>query len=405
MADVYRITAPLRTPEEFRHWLVSEEPAREIEAWLRDAAVAADDDLTARWAVLERCLRGGKRSGEVTRWAAVQTPAAVRALLATETAALAKALVRASTHLAAHGIGTGWTEPDVVASRGQVPEVEQTAVRAERAARCSARPCLRAIDAAEMVLLWDALCLSSRGRWVDLGSGDGRSLARLAANSAASELVGTDVTWSYTVMAANFRGEAIRGLPPRTRYLVFGPGGGPDGTRCEYVQITGGEFRFADVLAETMRRTLGPRSASVVTLLFPLHMPQPTRAGPARSAAEVLLETAVALLADGGVGLVVTENREVLRQLGLLLLAHRRVVTIEYTTRPLSSAQLRAMGIEPYTPSAAELDATLGARFTARTASHAESFQAVAPFAWGFPLLFSVESGGASRPTSAPVSP
>ncbi len=389
MSGVYRVAAPARTSQEYRQWLAGEELAAEVEVWLRESASAGDEEFAARWSVLRRCLMDVRDASDLARRTDTDL-AGARRLLVEQTAALAQVLVRASTQLAAFGVARRWTGERIVASQGSLSEAEHAAVRAERATRRRGRPGLRSVEVDELVLLWDALCLSSRGRWVDLGSGDGRSLARIAAAASASELIGTDVAWSYTVMAANYRGSAIDSLPPRTRYVVYGPAGGPAGAGCEYVQVSAAEFRHADVLAETMRRTLGPRSASVATLLFPLHMPQATRAGPARSAAELMLETATALLGDGGVGLVVTENREALRKLGLLLLGHRRVAQIEYTTRPLSAAQLQAMGIEPYTPSAAELDAALGARFTARAASHAESFRPVAPFAWGFPLLYTV---------------
>ncbi len=59
-------------------------------------------------------------------------------------------------------------------------------MRAERDARRVGRPGVRAVEVDELVALWDALCLSSPGRWVDLGSGDGRSLARIVAAGAAS---------------------------------------------------------------------------------------------------------------------------------------------------------------------------------------------------------------------------
>lgn len=387
---VRRVAAPAGTIAEYQRWLAGEGLAAAVAAWLRETAVAADDECAARWAGLQRCLQAARDGGELARRAATSDLAQARALLVEQAPALTRILARASTQLAAYAVAAGWATDRVVDSQGARSGVEHAAVRAERDARRVGRPGVRAVEVDELVALWDALCLSSPGRWVDLGSGDGRSLARIAAAAAASELIGTDVAWSYSVMAANHRGAAIQALPPRTRYLVFGPAGGPEGAQCEHIPVSAAEFRFADALAETMRRVLTPRSASVCTLLFPLHMPQPTRAGPTRSAAEVLLETAVALLGDGGVGLVVTENFDVLRGLGALLLAHRRVAAIDHVPRPLSAAQLRALGIEPYTPSAAELDAKLGARFTARAASYDESFRAVAPFAWGFPLLFSV---------------
>jgi hypothetical protein len=398
MSLARRVVAAPRDAADLRLDLEHRDPlAATIRDWLDATIAAPDPELARRLDGIARCLRlfAAGRHRPIAELAADQRllnalrprADAARTSLHAHRDALAAALARAPTHLAALGL----VDLDAPVVRSSTPSpADAGAVRtAHEAAHAGPRRVAREIDLDEFVCLFDAHLRAVTGRWIDLGSGDGVSLARLAARTTAGEIVGTDVAWSYSLLAANHRRVAIAALPPHCRYIIFGPGGGPAGLACELVAIGEPEFRHADQLAETMRRALGPQSCDVVTLLYPMHMPVPTRSGP-RVCAEIVLDTALALLRGGGIGLVVTESPAAWRGLVRTLLEHDRVAGLDHLAAPVSARQLRELGIEPYTPSAAELDADLGARFTRKAVAYDESFAPAHPFAWGLPLIFTV---------------
>ena len=67
----------------------------------------------------------------------------------------------------------------------------------------------------------------------------------------------------------------------------------------------------------------------------------------------LMLETAIRLLRKGGTGFLVTENVEAWRTAVRTVLLHERVDIVDVLATPLSGTRLRAMGIEPYAPTAA----------------------------------------------------
>jgi hypothetical protein len=398
MSLARRVVAAPRDAADSRLDLEHRDPlAATIRDWLVATIAAPDPELARRLDGIARCLRlfaaGRRRS--LAELAADQRLLnalhprgdAARTSLHAHRDALAAALARAPTHLAALGL-VDLDAPVVPSSTPSLADANAV-LAAHEAAHAGPRRVAREIDVDELVCLFDARLRAATGRWIDLGSGDGVSLARLAARSAAREIVATDVAWSYSLLAANHRRDAIAALPPHCRYMVFGSAGGPAGIACELVAIGEPEFRYADLLAETMLRALGPRSCDVVTLLYPMHMPVPTRNGP-RMCAELVLDTALTLLRGGGIGLVITESTAAWRGLVRVLLDHDRVAGFDHLAAPVSARQLRELGIEPYTPSAAELDANLGARFTRKAVAYDESFAPAHPFAWGLPLIFTV---------------
>ena len=175
------------------------------------------------------------------------------------------------------------------------------------------------------------------GTWIDLGCGDGASLAGLAERFADARFVGVD----------------FEGVAP-TVNLVALPRE-PDPARLSALTI----------------ERLGRSTAEAVTLLYPLHAPLTPVSGERRLAHTWQLDTALALLSPGGRGLLVTEDPVAWG----VALGHLRGTSTAEVVSPLpllvGRRQLRDHGILPYAPSARDVG-----RPTPR-------------FTWGLALFFS----------------
>jgi hypothetical protein len=337
-----------------------------VEAWIDATLAAHGDERAQRLARLEHCLRLGRSGRRADDLAAARDE-------------IVRALVAMPAKLAVLGLF----------ARGDRCEPVAAGSRSLAAARAPEQPpALHALAPDELLARFGSDVLGAEGRLVDLGTGDGRSFVQLAMRSRARELVAIDIAWSYTLAAANSRAAAIDALPSRATYVVLGPGGGPTGVRCRYVPVTPEQFRFADRLAAVTLAAIGKRSADVVTMLYPMHVPQPLSDGTTGRAVVVQLATALELLGPGGTGLLVTEDTGAWRDVARSLLGQPRVAEVAIVEEALAPAHLRALGIEPYTLSAGELDLAIGKQFTAKAIPSEQAYAAVAPVSWGLAVLW-----------------
>jgi hypothetical protein len=220
-------------------------------------------------------------------------------------------------------------------------------------------PLLREIDLPQLLREWSGEVLARTGRWVDLGSGDGRSLAALAALSSSAEVLGVDLAWSFSIDAANRLDSGAQELPPNAAYLLFGEGEGPRGLTLHKIKATARDRMYPDALGARIVATIGARSAALLTLLYPIHMPQTGRDRKTRPAHVYQLYTALNLLGPGGIGIVVTEDPRVWRTAVEVLLEQPVVESISYLPCAIAGEQLRTMGIIPYEATMGELDPSL----------------------------------------------
>lgn len=190
--------------------------------------------------------------------------------------------------------------------------------------------------------------------WVDLGSGDGASLRMLALRHPDVHFVGVDLCTSVTV---------DRGVDRRAI---------PNVVRVELPVGSAAELHRATVAALSSKR------AHAVSLLFPIHAKQAGDSGAVELAVCHQLRTALALLAPGGEGILVTEDAIALRESLRVLRADSRCTDACVLPGPLSAEALRGIGIEPYAPTLAEV-VPLEA---------AEADHPVGPLQWGFVASF-----------------
>lgn len=241
------------------------------------------------------------------------------------------------------------------------------------------------------------------GLWVDLGSGDGRTLFHLAQLHSGFRFIGVDVLGPSSLDIAQEVEERFPHWSQRPsnveyRLITSQP------TRIPHVTDVMVPRRMADIpLAALARertlRSVGRGQASVVSILYPPRrdgrMPLMTTTDNAFSFlgldplpsvpskgdhARTLLASGLDLLRPGGVGLFVTEHPAVLAGALELLSRDRRVGRIFYTSAPLNAEALEAMGIEPYRPYSADLGHG--------TVRWQDRYRRHGTFTWGYPVVF-----------------
>lgn len=252
---------------------------------------------------------------------------------------------------------------EVVGAPAQAP-MDAAALRAQLERARGPGQVWRCIQVDELVQIWLS-CLPPAGTWVDLGTGAGHSLAGLARRAPGAHFVGVDL--------ASARLGRLARLPAHARRLLLGAPDAP---------LPPGPAD-ADTLAQVARGALGPRSADVLSLLYPVHQRDPSADQPDRLSVEVQLDTALSVLRPGGTGLLVTEDPAAWRRCAQRLAADPRVRCLELVPEAVSAAQLVELGVQPYQPTLGDLgpaDPSVADRPAPR-------------FGWGLVLIF-VRAGG-----------
>jgi hypothetical protein len=243
---------------------------------------------------------------------------------------------------------------------GVVPELERSLRIVANATPVAVLDVPRALDQ------WKGISLAADQLWVDIGSGDGESLGRLARRHA-GRFVGVDKENSPALaLEAGREANALDALPGNVKYLMLCYNR-PDSCmiprheRLQYVPLRAWSDRpsNADRIMDATVDTIGAGSASVVSLLFPY-----TESGEQSSLGRVLrgpipqtldyqLTTAVRLLRPGGLGVALLESGEVADRKRVLeralhaLRASPELSWIGFTRNPVPAEDL---GLAPYAP-------------------------------------------------------
>jgi len=184
-------------------------------------------------------------------------------------------------------------------------------IQAGSAAGCG----LRFIDHGLSLARWNTL---SGSTWVDLGCGDGASVASLAEARPQTAFVGVDLL------------DRSPQLPSKGRYVRL-----EDGTASE-------------LQAQTLEAV--PQAAAVVSLLFPIHLEQEGELAVVHQ-----VRTALGLLDVGGQGVLISEDPIAVRAAAETLATDSRCDAVDVLDGCWSAAQLHALGITPYRPTWSEL--------------------------------------------------
>jgi hypothetical protein len=205
---------------------------------------------------------------------------------------------------------------------------------------------IRVVDPASLVEQWNLLRLKPGETWVDIGSGNGATLSRIAKRDPEGRIVGIELANSAPLKKEEQEGwRHLSELPPNVRFLVLGT---PEFPYGEGLPIRYPRYRsLPKRIHLSTLDAVGRGQASVVSLLFPYNEPSREDPDPLR----YLLLTAIHLLKEGGgTGFMVTESLAALhRTIDFLKGRFFRVSSAVYSTEPLSEKTLRSMEIEPYT--------------------------------------------------------
>lgn len=183
---------------------------------------------------------------------------------------------------------------------------------------------------------------------VDLGTGDGTTLAGLASRHSDTRWVGIDLVGA----------PPEHPLPDNALRLLVAAGSPED-------------------IAAAVLETVPAGTAALVTLCYPAHRKVRGADGPVLAHLPQL-DTALQLLAPGGRGVLITEDPIALRTALAHLRAHPLARSVAPWAGPLPAAALSAAGVTPYTPTLAELGPV--------PASLAD--RNLGPFRWGLGLDF-----------------
>lgn len=252
---------------------------------------------------------------------------------------VSKLAVRVLAELPACALALG------IASQRALPEpVELSPERAgelrrnfEKNSASRRAPAVRAVSIGEMLLLWELFVSSQEGRWIDLGSGDGVSLARFAELNPKRSLLGVDLRAAPTVANAGGASDVGERLPDNASFL-------------ELNLDLGSAPGSGDKLAAATVEQLGPASARTVSILYPLHAKQRRLDGTTQLAHEAQLATAVQLLEAGGSGFIATEDPTAFRTALAWLCKNDAIASVSYSDPPLQLPELSELGITGFAP-------------------------------------------------------
>lgn len=177
--------------------------------------------------------------------------------------------------------------------------------------------------------------------WFDQGTGDARTLAHQACRFPRSRFIGTDfedltrqndlARWLGREAPQNL----VYGLLHFNNFSVQHPfvlmrmfsGGWPKNVAMD------------DEAARLVEKQWGSRFASVVSLFYP------------HTASSILfmkVDAALAVLRDGGTGIMVIDNRTDAERTIAHLRRHKRVKQVQWSPETLDRQDLASLGIEPY---------------------------------------------------------
>lgn len=222
------------------------------------------------------------------------------------------------------------------------------------------------LSAEEAVRRWEGIRLAPDELWVDIGSGNGNSLGRLARKHRA-RFIGVDTETSVELgyeLATQSR--FLDNLPENVRYVLLSwnrIGLGPlSHRRLEQNSLMG---RWLDRTSQDDRisaatvHAIGEGTASVVSFIFPYLHSKPRSlvgrlfSGPVPQTLDYQMRTAVQLLRPGGLGVIFLETgrqgeegRLVERVLNGLR-GRPEVASIEVATQPI---EVERLGVAPYDP-------------------------------------------------------
>ncbi len=277
----------------------------------------------------------------------------------------------------AHAVVLRVTPPKTILQSHKLEAAAATARRAELVAGLGAQPSARFIEHNELVYVWDSLALRPAELWVDLGSGDGESLRNMALRNPSGRFLGVEVASSTQAARAAELTTAATMLPCNVTYLMLGS----HARASEHVVVralSDADLRLPDRIADATVAAVGRDAATIVTLLYPLHNQQRDGTGRVRLAVEHQLESAVAMLRPGGMGVLVTEDIVALQRCAALLVEDSRVSSVCVVKEAVRAEQLLEMGITPFRPSWRDI-------------VHApvpSTHDGLRPFWWGLVLFF-----------------
>lgn len=217
----------------------------------------------------------------------------------------------------------------------------------------------------EAIVVWGEITLPAGETWVDIGTGDGVTLGRLARKHS-GRFIGIDKENSMPLLMEEVNGwPNLSALPENVRYLILShnrPG------RCQIrhdrvEQVVMPPCRpnqpVSDQAREATVNAVGAGTAQVVSLIFPYtETPQQSRlerliGGPLAQTLHYQLRTAIELLAPGGIGVAILESSEsavrkkVLERTLRFLRAQPEVASIGFTAQGIAAEQL---GVAAYAP-------------------------------------------------------
>lgn len=213
---------------------------------------------------------------------------------------------------------------------------------------------------------WEGIGLASDELWVDIGSGNGDSLGRLARRHRA-RFIGVDTETSVELgyeLATQSR--FLDNLPENVRYVLLSwnrPGKGPlSHPRLEQESMMG---RWLDRTSQDDRisaatvHAIGEETASVVSFIFPYLHSKPRSLverlfnGPVPQTLDYQMRTAVQLLRPGGLGVIFLETGRQGEEGRLVewvlngLRGRPEIASIEVATQPI---EVERLGVAPYDP-------------------------------------------------------
>jgi hypothetical protein len=200
---------------------------------------------------------------------------------------------------------------------------------------------IETLSRGDMVSCFQGLRLAPNKIWFDQGTGNARTLARQARRFPQARFIGTDFEnfGQQDALARWLENEApenlvyglfhFNSLPESHPFLPMKmfPQGWPKGVTMD------------DEAARLVERQWGSRFASVISLFYP-HTASPTFF--------MKMEAALAVLRDGGTGVVLIDNRTDTERTLAYLRRNKRVRQIQWSPEALDQQDLRSLDIAPY---------------------------------------------------------
>lgn len=212
---------------------------------------------------------------------------------------------------------------------------------------------------------WNGIAMTSDSVWVDIGSGNGDSLGRLARKHP-GRFIGVDKENSEALFyEVKLGAKYLESLPDNARYLVLSYNR-PGSCMVRHERVKPVPMRpwndrpsDADMVMDATVESVGEASAQVVSLVFPYSESRRRTflgrviQGPRPDLLDYQLKTAVRLLRPGGLGVAVLESTETAEKLCVAeravkaLRTHPELRWIGYTPQGF---QVETLGLAPYAP-------------------------------------------------------